>query len=256
MHFHQAGSNEMMAPSKPRWVRWLAFLALALLIAYIAAQPDKPSLAFSVMSRIEALGAWGPIVFIMTYVAATVACLPGSLLTLAAGVVYGVAGGTVLVSVSSTLGAVAAFLSGRFLARDWVMGKIACDPRFMTLDEAIAREGGKIVLLVRLSPLFPFNIVNYVFGATRITLRQYTMASWLGMIPGTILYTWLGSMAGDIARAGQNARPQTAWEWAFHAFGLLCALIATCWIARIATTALKARILRNDAHPTNGISRQ
>src|SRR5207302_6285236 len=108
--------------------------------------------------------------------------------------------------IGATLGATAAFLVGRYLARDWVAHRIEANQKFKAIDQAVGREGGKIVLLTRLSPIFPFNLLNYAFGVTQVTLRSYFLASAVGMIPGTILYVYIGSVAGMVAAEGTHAR--------------------------------------------------
>src|SRR5262249_61840093 len=129
---------------------------------------------------------------------ATVFAVPGSLITLGAGAAFGLIRGTLAVSAGSTLGAAAAFLLGRTLARGWVEHKVANKPRFRALDQAIGAEGFKIVLLLRLSPVFPFNVLNYALGLTRVSFRSYLVASWIGMLPGTVMYVYLGAALGSL----------------------------------------------------------
>ena len=128
------------------------------------------------------------LVFIIFYVMATVLVLPGSLLTLAAGFLFGLGYGFAIVSLASTLGATCAFLVGSFLARDWVAAKLQSQPRFSALDAAVGEQGAVVVLLTRLSPIFPFSLLNYGLGLTQVKLSLYVLASWAGMLPGTLLY--------------------------------------------------------------------
>jgi uncharacterized membrane protein YdjX (TVP38/TMEM64 family) len=130
---------------------------------------------------------------------ACILLLPGSILTLGAGVLFGVVNSSIAVSIAATLGATCAFLVGRYLPRVWVAKRIANNDKFKAVDEAVAKEGWKIVLLTRLSPVFPFNLLNYAFGLTQVRVRHYFFASWLGMIPGTIMYVYIGSLAGGRA---------------------------------------------------------
>ena len=169
---------------------------------------------------VAGLGPTGVIAFVVIYILACVFMLPGSVLTLGAGAVFGVVKGSVIVSVASTLGATAAFLVGRYLARDRVAKLIEGNERFRAIDEAVGREGWKIVGLTRLSPVFPFNLLNYAYGITKVSLRDYFLASWVGMVPGTLMYVYLGSLAGSLAtlgRQGAAALPpsgrSTAWDW-------------------------------------------
>lgn len=215
--------------------------ALAIVAALLAARYfDAPNLLRTGLEAIARLGAWGPVLFVLLYVAATVLFLPGSILTLGAGVVFGLARGGVIVSISATLGATAAFLVGRYVARDWVAGKIEGNPKFKAIDEAVAREGWKIVGLTRLSPVFPFNLLNYAFGLTRVSLSHYVIASWIGMMPGTVMYVYLGSVAGSLAGAG-GGTSRTPAEWALYAVGLAATIGVTVHVTRLARRALARR---------------
>jgi len=212
--------------------------ALAIVAALLAARYfDAPALLRTALEAIARLGAWGPVLFVLLYVAATVLFLPGSILTLGAGVVFGLARGAVIVSISATLGATAAFLVGRYVARDWVAGKIEGNAKFKAIDEAVAREGWKIVGLTRLSPVFPFNLLNYAFGLTRVPLSHYVIASWIGMMPGTVMYVYLGSVAGTLAGAG-GGTSRTPAEWTLYAVGLAATIGVTVYVTRLARRAL------------------
>lgn len=195
------------------------------------------------LAWIAGLGPWGPAAFVLLYILACVLFLPGSLLTLGAGFVFGVLRGTIYVSIAATLGATAAFLVGRYLARGWVSRKIEGSAKFKAVDEAVAREGWKIVLLTRLSPAFPFNLLNYAFGLTRVSLRDYFLASWAGMLPGTVMYVYLGSLAGDLASLGAGAgRSRTAAEWSLYSVGLAATVAVALYAARIARQALNRQL--------------
>lgn len=203
---------------------------------------DIQQLFRNALDWISGLGAIGPIVFAAVYILACVLMLPGSILTLGAGVVFGVIQGTIAVSVASTLGATCAFLVGRYLARDWVGAKIAGNEKFTAIDEAVAAEGWKIVGLTRLSPIFPFNLLNYAFGLTQVKLKHYFFASWIGMLPGTVMYVYIGSLAGDLATLGSGERSRSSGEWVLYGVGLLATIIVTVFVTRIAKKALNDRI--------------
>lgn len=190
------------------------------------------------LEGVRGLGPLGYVLFVVVYVAATVLFLPGSVLTLGAGAVFGLAGGFVAVSVGSTLGAAAAFLVGRFVARDIIAKKVEGNERFAAIDRAVGREGFKIVLLTRLSPIFPFNLLNYAYGLTRVGFWPYIAASWLGMMPGTVLYVYLGTTAGDLAGAGSGGGGGDAWGWVLKIIGLLATVAVTVVITRVARKAL------------------
>lgn len=214
-------------------------VAALLLLAYLL---DARAWLVSALEWIYGLGPWGPVAFCALYVLACVLLLPGSVLSLGAGVVFGLAKGIVVVSISATLGATTAFLVGRYVARGWVERAIAANPRFHAIDAAVAREGWKIVGLLRLSPVVPFNLLNYAFGVTRVRLRDYVLASWVGMLPGVVLYVYLGSLAGDLAIGGAAGRTRTPAEWALYAVGLLATVAVTIYVTRVARAALARRV--------------
>src|ERR1019366_4448940 len=164
----------------------LLIAAAAIAILYGAHRIGAGPWLTNALDWIAGLGALAPVAFIAIYIAACVAFVPGSILTIGAGVIFGVVRGSIYVSIAATLGATAAFLVGRYLARDWVAAKIAGNARFAAIDAAVAKEGWKIVGLCRLSPAFPFNLLNYAFGLTQVSLKDYFFASWLGMLPGTV----------------------------------------------------------------------
>src|SRR6267378_1017774 len=141
------------------------------------------------------------LMFIALYVLATVCLVPGLILTLAAGAIFGLARGVALVSAGSVLGASAAFFIGRTFAREWTQQRIAAWPRFRALDGALGERGFWIVLLTRLSPAFPFNLLNYAYGVTAVRPRDYVVGSWIGMFPATVLYVYAGSAAASLTQA-------------------------------------------------------
>lgn len=195
---------------------------------------------------INSLGIVAPLVFIALYIVTTVAFLPASVVTLGAGVVFGVVKGSIFVFVGAMLGATAAFLVGRYVARGWVSKKIADSERFKAIDEAIAREGRKIIFLLRLSPAFPFNLLNYALGLTKVSLTDYVLGT-LGILPGTIMYVYLGSLAGNLATLGAGEAPSNpAVVWAIRVIGFVATVAVTVYVTRVARKALK------DAVPENG----
>src|SRR5437773_8915591 len=229
--------------SKWRWVLYAVVgIGIVLALKYFHVQ----DLLKSALDWIGNLGPWGPVIFVGLYVVATVLFVPGSVLTLGAGAVFGVALGSVCVSISATLGATAAFLVGRYLARDAIGRKIEKHEKFATIDRAVADEGWKIVLLTRLSPVFPFTLLNYAFGLTRVKLSQYVLASWIGMIPGTVMYVYLGSLVN----LGAGHRQRTTGEWILYGVGLLATVTVTVFVTRLARNALAKKIGSNTTEQT------
>jgi uncharacterized membrane protein YdjX (TVP38/TMEM64 family) len=187
---------------------------------------------------VDGLGVWGPVVFIAGYVVAVIAFAPGSLLTLAAGAIFGLAHGAVYVFVAATLGASAAFLIARHLARGAIERRLAGNARFAAIDRAVGAEGRKIVFLLRLSPAFPFNLLNYALGLTGVRFVDYLLAS-VGMIPGTLLYVYYGKLAGDVAAlAGGAPVEKGATYYVVLGLGLLATVAVTALVTRTARRAL------------------
>ena len=194
------------------------------------------------LNWINSLGALGGIVFIGIYIIATLAFLPASILTLGAGIIFGVIWGSLYVFIGATLGAVAAFLGGRYLAQGWVKEKIASYKKFAIIDKAVSKEGLKIVLLVRLSPLFPFNLLNYAFGITSVSFQDYLIGS-VGMIPGTIMYVYFGYLLGNIALIGTHNQPvNLILHWVIKIIGLIATIAVTIYVTKIAKKALDEEI--------------
>jgi uncharacterized membrane protein YdjX (TVP38/TMEM64 family) len=191
-----------------------------------------------IFNWIDSLGYIGGIAFVIIYILSTIAFIPATALTLGAGAVFGVIWGSIYVFVGATLGAIAAFLIGRYLARDWIGKKIAGNQQFVAIDKAVAQSGFKIVLLTRLSPVFPFNLLNYAFGITGVGLKDYAIAS-IGMLPATVLYVYIGSLASDIARLGSNSQAaDPTWQWIIRIIGLIATVAVTLYVTKIARQAI------------------
>ena len=220
---------------------WVFMGAIAALLVAAALLPVAEWVGLG-LAWVEANKGISWAVFIIAYILATVFMVPGSLLTLGAGFVFGLPVGVVLVSVSSVTGAAAAFLTGRFFARDWLAHRIEDMPRFNALDKAIGNKGFLVCLLTRLSPVFPFNLLNYALGLTRLRFVDYFFASWIGMFPGTVAYVYLGSAAKDLASIlSGEVQAGGASRWLLW-LGLGATLLLTVLITRIATQSLKTEL--------------
>lgn len=229
---------------RSRW-RFVLKLIVAItgiiLLGVVAKQFNEQGILQNVLLQVRDLGIAGSIAFIMIYVVATVLFLPGSILTLSGGALFGVVLGSVYVFIGAVLGSTLAFLVGRYLARGWVAERLATNRKFKAIDEAVAREGFKIVLLTRLSPVFPFNLLNYAFGITQVSLKDYWLGA-IGMLPGTITYVYIGSLAGSLATLGSgsqsvNSQTQIA-QWVVRIVGFLATIAVTIYVTRIAKKAL------------------
>jgi uncharacterized membrane protein YdjX (TVP38/TMEM64 family) len=230
-------------PRKPIGIFGLMLLSLLLTTTPALASGFNPQdLLRDGLAQIDSWGTAGAIAFIALYAVATVAFLPGSVLTLGAGFVYGVVQGSILVFIGATLGAILAFLVGRYVARSWVSGKIAGNAKFRAIDEAVGREGFKIVLLTRLSPVFPFNLLNYALGVTGVSLRDYILG-FVGMIPGTIMYVYIGSLSHDLATIGSANQPTNPTvQWAIRIIGFIATVAVTLYVTRLARKALSESV--------------
>lgn len=187
---------------------------------------------------VTTIGDWGPVVLAAAYTPAAVLFIPGSLLTLGGGFAFGFVRGTIAASLGSTLGATAAFLVSRSLGREWLANRFANNVQFAAIDEAVAKEGFKIVFLTRLSPVLPFNLLNYMFGLTQVRLRDFVLASWVGMLPGTFLYISLGHATKDIADILTGRVTGGTAQNLFFLFGLIVTVVVTVVLTRIAKRAL------------------
>lgn len=225
--------------SMARRLPWRTLGAVALAGALIVLARLLPLEAWlaAFERRMEALGFWAPLLYGAAYVAAALLLVPGALLTLGAGLLFGVARGTALVLVAATTAAALAFLLARHLARHRVERWAARSPRFLAIDAAVREQGWKVVALLRLSPLVPFSLSNYLYGLTAVRFWPYVLASAAAMLPGTLLYVSIGA-AGRAITAGTSRDPL---EWALLAGGLLATAAATVLVGRAARRELRRR---------------
>lgn len=189
---------------------------------------------------VAALGLLGHVVFILLYALACLLFFPVSVLTFGAGAVYGVGPGFALVWLGAMLGSCSAFMVGRHWLRAWVERRLASHPVFLAIDAAVSAQGGKVVFLTRLTPVFPFTLLNYAYGVTRVGFGEYAAATSLGMSPGTFLFVYLGAAAGAAVKPDTVGR--TNAEWAFFGIGLLATVVVVALVGREAKRALAAGV--------------
>jgi uncharacterized membrane protein YdjX (TVP38/TMEM64 family) len=188
------------------------------------------------MLWIEQSGWVGWIWFIILYTLSCVFFLPGSVLSFGAGAVYGFWSGTLLVSLGSVAGALANFVSTRYLLRGWMARKFSKSRKFQALDHAAAMDGWKLVMLTRISPILPHSLVSCAFGLSRISLVRYLLASWIGFLPISAAYAYGGAVIGRAAKGGLHQGP---WAWAAYTMELAITVLITVWITRFAQKALR-----------------
>lgn len=225
------------APSRRRAIaRW--GLGLAALVAVLLAGRQLAPLLPGLAARVATLGPLAPLGFVAAYALAAVAFVPGSVLSLAAGALFGLRLGVPVVFAGATLGGSIAFLLARTVARARVARAVASDPRFAALDRAIGADGRRMVFLLRLSPVVPFNVLNYALGLTTVRFVDYLVAS-VGMLPGTVLYVYYGKVAGDVAAlAGGATPPRGMAHYLVLGVGLAATVAVTVLVSRLARRAL------------------
>ena len=210
-------------------------LAIGALVALIALGRFAGGYVEPFREWVAGFGPAAPLVFGLVYAVGVVAFLPGSALTIAGGLAFGVVEGAIVAFLAETVGSVASFLIARYFAREAVEARISGNARFAAIDRAIESQGRRIVFLLRLSPVFPFNLLNYALGLTKVRLVDYAVAS-PGMIPGTFLYVYIGSLGGDVAAA--TTEGAELGRIALIAVGFVATLLVTVLITRIARRAL------------------
>ncbi len=193
----------------------------------------------ALLDWVQGLGVWGPGILIAVYIVATVAMVPGIILTLGSGFLFGVVDGSITVSIASTVGATLAFLVGRTFARSWVEKIAADNPKFGAVDRAVKDNGFKIVLLTRLSPVFPFNVLNYLFSLTSVSLRDYVLGSWIGMMPGTVMYVYFGTAFKNIADVLSGNIEGGVGQKVLLGVGLVVTVLVTVYVTRLARRAIQ-----------------
>lgn len=254
--FAMESSNMTSTTSKNRpWIKAIVALAVAVALFFVASHFNVFATvgAFfeSTLDWIREAGPLGSLIFMLIYVAATVLFLPASVLTLGAGAVFGVFAGAFYVIIAATIGANLSFLIGRYLARDRVAKMIEGNAKFRAIDQAVAEEGWKIIGLIRLSPAFPFNVLNYALGLTQVSFRDNLIGT-AGIIPGTFMYVYIGSLAGSLAMIGaETEMTQEAQiaQWAIRIVGLIATIAVTIYVTRIARKALQSQNVNSPGTP-------
>ncbi|MCP9916283.1 TVP38/TMEM64 family protein [Cyanobium sp. ATX 6F1] len=181
----------------------------------------------------------GAVAFIPLYALWVTLLLPGVWASMLAGALYGTVLGSAVVFVGASLGAIVVFLLGRSWLREWARRRLASSPKLLAIEQAVSREGLKIVVLTRLSPAFPFSLLNLAYGLSEVSFRDYALGL-IAILPGTVLFCALGALAGDVARFGEVLSGRAdAGTWALRIVGLV-ATVGSIWVAgRAARRALE-----------------
>ena len=222
-------------------------VAVAALAALVLLGRELPALLPRFTAWVASLGAWGPVAFIAGYSIAPVIFAPAFLLTLAAGALFGFVRGVVYVMIGATIGATLAFLTGRYLARQFVELLLRREPRLQIIDRAVERHGFRLVALLRMSPAVPFVLLNYALGLSGIKLRDYVAAS-IGMLPVVAMYVYAGKIAGDLATlASGGGQPRGPLYYALIGLGFASTVAVTIYVMRIAKRAIEHEIAESQA---------
>ena len=219
-----------------RNLKWLIWFSLGLILVLLAYYVELEQALTSLLQWVDSLGTLGAIAFVAIYIIATTICIPGSIMALAGGALFGKLMGTILVFVSGFLGACCAFGLGRYLLSDWVKKQLEKNSYLKAVNRLVVTEGWKIACLLHLSPIVPFNLLNYVLGTSEITYPNFLLATSVGILPGVILYVFLGSTIGDLTMVmmGKSDSANSTIQWVISAIGILATVALTIYLAKIA----------------------
>lgn len=218
-----------------RPISLVAVLVLLMVLARVFNLGDRLG---ELREWIHSIGFFGPLVYVVIYAAAVVLAIPGSVITVIAGILFGSVLGVAVVSVASTLGASLAFLISRHVARDAIAQRFASNEKFVHLDELTNRHGAILVAITRLVPIFPFTLLNYGFGLTQVPFKTYVLWSWLCMLPGTVLFV----VGADAVTSGIT-EGRVPWP-------LVGILVLTIALITFLVSKAKKK-LKEEEHPTN-----
>ena len=185
------------------------------------------------MAWIDSLGSLGPVAFILLHVVGTILFVPAIVFGMGAAFIYGFWQGFVITLISTTISAMAAFFIARYMARGWVARRIAARPKYAAIDNAVGRQGWKIVLLTRLSPGFPFTLLNYALGVTQVSATAFLTATAVGMAPRTLVHVYAGVFGSSLATFGVDGVGPDAVRILTVTVGIIVTILATVYISRL-----------------------
>ncbi|GMJ01868.1 hypothetical protein like AT5G19070 [Hibiscus trionum] len=232
------------------WAAALRILLLLLLLAAIVyacfTLPMEALLQDFLLWVDNDLGPWGPLALAVAYIPLTILAVPASVLTLGGGYLFGLLVGFISDSIGAILGAGAAFLLGKTIGRSLVVSKLKDYPQFQSVAIAIHRSGFKIVLLLRLAPLVPFSVLNYLLSVTPISFGEYILASWLGMVPITVALVYVGTTLKDLSDVTHGLNQFSTGRWAFLIVSLVVSVVLMICVTKVAKTALDKALAENE----------
>jgi len=236
----EAGGRAPVAPPRAGWTRG-RFVILALVAVAIALAASKLPIkhaSAALVHELHGAGGWGMVLFVLVFVVACVVLVPSSALSLAAGAAWGTVVGSLLAIPGSTLGAIAAFFVARTLARPWARRRLANRPVVAAIDRAVGDRGFQTVVLLRLAPILPYNLLNVALGLSSVRLRDFALGSLLGMLPLTILCVHSGAVAATLAGIADDGVPPTRERLAMLVVGLVATLVVVVIVTRRARREL------------------
>lgn len=241
-----------MAVSWPSIFRISLFLLLiaAIATAFYTLPVEKFLKDFLVWIK-QNLGPWGPLVLALSYIPLTVLAVPASILTLGGGYLFGLPLGFIADSIGATIGATAAFMIGRTIGKPYVIAKLKDYPKFQAVAIAIQRSGFKIVLLLRLVPLLPFNMLNYLLSVTPVGIVEYMIASWLGMMPITFALVYVGTTLKDLAEVTHGWSQVSTTRWVIIISGFVISAILMVCVTKVAKSSLEKALAENPDEAEN-----
>ena len=221
--------------------KWLIWFVCGLALVLLARYAELEKVVTPVLQWIDSLGTLGAMAFVVIYTIATSICIPGSIMALAGGALFGKLMGSILVYISGLFGAYVAFWLGRSLLRNWIQRRLQKNIYLKTMNKVVVAEGWKIACLLHLSPIIPFNLLNYALGTSKISVKNFVFATAIGILPGVILYTFLGSTISDVTMvmAGMSDGADKKLQWLVSAIGILATLGLTVYSAQIARRQLE-----------------
>ncbi|KAL3688610.1 hypothetical protein R1sor_014919 [Riccia sorocarpa] len=232
----------------PNWAAVWRILVVVVFLAAVSAAviilPVEKMLKDFLIWVQRDMGPWGPVMLALAYIPCTIFAVPASILTLGGGYLFGLVMGFISDSIGSTLGATAAFLVGRTVGRSYVTSKLNDYPQFQAIAIAIERSGFKIVLLLRMVPLLPFNVLNYLLSVTPLSVWTYMLASWIGMMPSTLVFVYVGTTIKDITDI--DHAHFTPARWLMVSAGLGTSVVMVILVTRTAKDALQRAVEEAD----------
>ncbi len=229
-----------------RRLRIAVLLVLLLIVAAAVMLFPIRDWARVVLDWIRDCGTLGPLIMIALYVPAALFLVPASWLNVAAGFFFGPWIGTIVASVGGALGAGIAFILGRTIARELVESQVKSRPAMQALGAAVGQQGFKIVMLTRLSPVLPYGVLNYLFSVSQVKFRDFLIATWLGMLPVSLMYAYLGSAAQDVMDVYPDDDSSNGLTQALFVLGLLATIMVTVMVTRLARRALREAVVLAD----------